>query len=84
MADVAETPTGRWLIRAGLSTILVWAATAEDAQRVALTETGFWAKPWVARDWIIRPATDDEVREFEARKGRDRYRKSRVSTEPML
>ena len=56
-----------WLIHAGLSIILIEKATSEkDAREQALERFGYALKPWLAWNWNIRRASEDDLRMYAA------------------
>jgi alkanesulfonate monooxygenase SsuD/methylene tetrahydromethanopterin reductase-like flavin-dependent oxidoreductase (luciferase family) len=58
--------TKPYAVYAGLSFFVVPADTTEDARAKALEVTGLTTKPYLARDWNIRPATPEEVNRYAA------------------
>lgn len=55
-----------WLIKAPLTIFIVEAGSEQQARDKARTQLGFEHKPWVARDWEITVATEDDKRLYTA------------------
>lgn len=55
-----------YAVYAGTSFFVVPASTTAEARKLALEVTGFKHKPYLARDWNIRPATQEEVDRYAA------------------
>lgn len=56
-----------YLVHAGLSIILVEQANSEgDARKKALAKVGLQYKPYLARGWKIRRASEDDLRAYAA------------------
>jgi hypothetical protein len=63
-----------WIVYAGLSVTMVEAVTYKEAKKAALAHFGFEHKPYLARDWKIRVACDEEKKRYAALA--DAYRRS--------
>lgn len=55
-----------WIIFAGLSVVVVPADSADGARKDLLERMGFTSKPYLARDWVVREATLDDLRMYAA------------------
>ena len=49
-----------WLVKALLNYFLVEAGSVDQARAKALKDLGYEHKPYVGREWEIRPATDED------------------------
>lgn len=55
-----------WIVIAPLAILVVPALDRDDAIRQMLDNAGLSGRTWLARDWEVRPATEDESRAYSA------------------
>jgi hypothetical protein len=53
-----------WIVLAPLTQMMVKAPDEDAARQKALVMAGYGSKPYLARDWVIRPATEAEVTKY--------------------
>lgn len=57
-----------WTVLMPLSVALVIADTAAEARQKVLVRAGFGHKPWLARDWVVRLSTPEDLALYAAMK----------------
>lgn len=63
-----------WIVLMPMAVTISPAETEDDARSEVLERFGYERKPWLARDWIVREATDAELTRYAALA--DNYRPS--------
>lgn len=63
----ATSKGGRtYIVFAGLSVAVFKATSPENAIELMLEDFGYSQRPWIARDWVARPATPDDIARYSA------------------
>lgn len=56
----------KWTVIAPTSFVVVEADTQPAAIELVLAAAHLWGRTWLAKDWVIREATEDDVRRYSA------------------
>lgn len=56
----------KWIVFAGLSIAVVEASSPETAKEVVLAKMGLDHKPWLAKEWRARLASEYDLRRYAA------------------